>query len=76
MGYSREGDMVVVRMTEYTFDGLLMCLGAAGAGSPEMLRISVMVANAVNAGRPLSEWRPYAVPDGKKERASGGTEYP
>jgi hypothetical protein len=59
MGYSREGDVVTVRMTVETFNGLLMCLGTAAAS--ELCDLSLRTANAINDGNP--DWRPYAVPE-------------
>ena len=61
LGYSREGDIVTIRLAQIDFDALLMCLGAAAAGD-NMRPLAVRTVNAVNAGRPLSEWIPFLVP--------------
>jgi hypothetical protein len=61
MGYSREGDVVTLRLTADDFARLLLCLGAATTSDDGWLALKI--ANAVNAGRPRSEWRPYAIPE-------------
>jgi hypothetical protein len=64
LGYSRDGEVVTIRLTIDDYHGLLMCLGsAAAAPSPIIAGLSLRIANAVNAGRPFSEWRPYEVPE-------------
>jgi hypothetical protein len=70
LGYSEDGDIVNVRLTRDDFNALLMCLGAARS-IEQFRRLALQTANAVNAGRPASEWLPYAVPpaDGADEGA-------
>ena len=59
LGYSREGDVVTVRLTRWTISRVkwnpLHAFGSLG-GQPR--RMALRIANAVNAGREtLSEWR-------------------
>ena len=66
LGYSRDGGVVTVRLAEDDFHGLMLAIGyAAGAASKEknisMLHASLRLANALNAGRPASEYRPYDI---------------
>lgn len=59
LGYSRESDVVTLRLTRDDFEALLIFMGMAGP-HPDLLPLKLRLINAVNAGRPLTEWRPYA----------------
>jgi hypothetical protein len=61
LGYSRDGDVVTVRISADDFAGLMLCLGEAST-LYDPAHLALKIANAVNAGRPLSEWRPYVIP--------------
>jgi hypothetical protein len=67
MGYSREGDVVTVRMTADQYSSVIMALGiAAGQASKDSddrgpFHFWLRLANAISDGNP--EWRPYAVPE-------------
>jgi hypothetical protein len=60
LGYSREGDVVTLRMTRADYGRLTLFLGLAGgvlaniAGSPRRL---LDLANRINEGNP--EWRRF-----------------
>jgi hypothetical protein len=62
LGYHREGNIVTLRIAHDDFQALMICLGAAATGGNAMWEMALAVANAVNAGRPLSEWVPYPIP--------------
>ncbi len=77
LGYSREGDVVTVRMTVEDWELLLRLIGIGGGAHEATLLPSIELVNRLNEGRPRSEWIPYDVTgEHWKPRASGGTEYP
>jgi len=61
LGYSREGDVVTIRLAIDDYYALLFCLGAV-AVNPNTTGLSLRTMNAIHAGRPLSEYRPYKIP--------------
>lgn len=65
LGYSRTEAAVTLTMTPDDYDRLMLLLGTAAA-NPRFQNASLALVNNLNQGRPLSEWRPYAVPDADK----------
>jgi hypothetical protein len=64
LGYSRDGDVVTLRMTVDDWNSLLLALGGmAGSAAREGLALSgwLAFANRLNVGNPT--WTPYAVPE-------------
>ncbi len=65
LGYSREGDTVVLRMHLEDYNRLLMTLGfAAGAGGLNMFNV-LDLANRLNRGNP--HWTPYEFHPGPRD---------
>lgn len=65
LGYSRDGDVVTLRMSADDYANLLLALGIA-AGSrardgPGWLALALALANRLNAGNP--QWTPYEIPE-------------
>ena len=60
-GWSRDGDDVVLRMSEDDYASLVLALGiAAGSLAREGGALWLALANRLNAGNP--QWTPYGVP--------------
>jgi hypothetical protein len=72
LGYSREGDVVTLRMTHKDYANVVMAIGVAcGYGSREnmeLLPVYLALANRLNAGNP--EWTAYELPAGVTEAIS------
>jgi hypothetical protein len=63
MGYSREGDVVTVRMTVDNWYELLLMLGVGGSIDANFRRRATELVNDLNQGRPREEWSPYTLPN-------------
>jgi hypothetical protein len=64
LGYSRVDDVIIVSMTLHDWSALMLFLGvAAGSERVDCRDAALALANRLNQGRPVEEWRPYAIPE-------------
>jgi len=70
LGYSREGDVVTLRMSVEDWELVLYALGTAtgraeAKGTPGLPYLLRRMTNRINAGRPTTDWQP--IPEGEPE---------